>query len=179
MRSVVRTSRNKQQKLTVIQKALRDIEFAFSEIKTTPVRMNTDELEKRIAAIAKRDGTPYSTEPGMWLDNAKKAVTDPNAARETKNIYLAEAYPEELRPALRKFMKSFLTLCQKAEWSYKELKAFCDDSKKDAILRAFLRWHALPQAEALHKFQQLQTKGKMTREKYLKLRPMIVLRTAQ
>lgn len=166
-------------KMTTIQKALRDVEAAWNEMKITPVNMSVEEFEKRVLRQAKREGTPYSTEPGKWLDMAKKAISDSNLSQEEKNLYFSEAEPPELKPAVRKFLKSFLTLCRVAEWSYKDLKAFCDDHSKDERLRAFLRWRALPPAEALHKFYLLQTRGEMTKEKYLKIRPTIILRNAK
>ena len=94
-------------------------------------------------------------------------------------MYLSEANPKELHPATRKFLRSFLTLCRVSEWSYKDLKTFCDDSTKDERLRAFLRWRALPPAEALHKFYQLNTRGKITKEKYLALHPTVILSNAK
>lgn len=162
-------------KISLVQKMLRDMENAWKEMRTTPVRMTIEEFEKRILRLAKRHGTPYSTEPGKWLDRAKEALADPTVPQEQKNLCLAKANPRELRPALHRFSKSFLTLCRMAEWSYQDLKAFCDNPTKDKRLRTFLRWRALPPAEALHKLYKLNTSGLMTERHYFSIRPTVIL----
>ena len=162
--------------MTVIQKALRDIEVAWEEMKSTPVRMSVEEFEKRVLRNAKRDGTPYSTEQGKWLDMAKKAITNPNFSQEEKNLYLAEADPPELKRAIKKFIKTFLTLVQFSEWAYNDLLKFLNDETKDERLRAFLRWRAFLPAQAYHKYSQLKLRGEISHEKYLKLRPTVVFR---
>lgn len=162
--------------MSVVQKALRNIEIAWEEMKRTPVNMTVEEFEKRILGQAKRQGTPYSTEHGKWLDMAKKAITNPNISQEEKNLYLAEAKPPEMRRAGKKFVKAILTLVQLSEWAYNDLLEFLSDKTKDERLRAFLRWRVFLSAQAYHKYNKLQLRGKASKEKYLKIKPIVVFR---
>ncbi|MBI2122121.1 MAG: hypothetical protein HYT98_03285 [Candidatus Sungbacteria bacterium] len=164
-------------KLTVIQKALRNIEEAWNEMKTTPVRMKIEEFEKRILRQAKRDGVDYSLETGKWLDEAKKRLADSKTTRDTKNLILGETYPPETRRAVQKFVRSYLKLCQYAEWAYKDLKIFTEDKSKDKLLQAFLLWRVFLSATAFHKYYRLNPRGKKAKELYLALRPTVVFRT--
>lgn len=165
--------------MTVIQKALCDIEIAWEEMKSTPVQMSVKEFEHKLLRQAKRHGIPYSTEIGKWLDIAKRVISDPRISRAHKNLYLAEVDPSELKSVLKKFYKAFDKLSIFAEWSYLDIVAFCNDKSKDERLKAFLRWRALPVAEAFYKrytFINPRLRGNQARRFYLKMRPVIVFR---
>lgn len=163
--------------MTTIQKALCDIEIAWEEMKRTPVNMTVEEFEKRVLGQAKRQGTPYSTEHGKWLDMAKKAITNPNISQEEKNLYLAEARPPEMRRAGKKFVKAILTLVQLSEWAYNDLLEFLSDKTKDNRLQAFLCWRVFLSAQAYYKYNKLRLRGEISKEKYLKLQPTVVFRS--
>lgn len=159
-----------------IQKALRDIECAWEAMKNTPVQMTAEEFENKLLRQARRHGTPYSTAIGGWLSTAKRVIADPHTKQSTKNLYLSEADPAELKPVLRKFYKAFNSLSLFAEWSYQDLVSFLNDPKKDKGLKAFLYWRALPVAEAFHRYSQMKLRGSKAKQFYLTTRPAVVFR---
>ena len=161
---------------TTVQKALRDIETAWNEMKTTPVNMSVDKFEKELLRQAAHHGIPYSTEAGKWLATAKRVLKDPRISQGYKNLYLSEVDPPELKPATTRFYKAFARLEIFAEWSYTDLMKFLQNPSKDAHLKAFLRWRALPAAEAFHKYYGKQLKGRESKEFYLSMRPAVVFR---
>ena len=165
------------QKMPIVQKALRDLETAWYEMKTTPVNMTVERFEKELIRQARKHGTPYLTEAGKWLATAKRVLKDPRIPQEYKNLYLSEVDPPELKPALTRFYKAFARLETFAEWSYNDLIAFMQDSSKDPRLKAFLCWRALPVAEAFHKYYGKKLKGNEAKKFYLAMRPAIVFRT--
>ncbi len=137
------------------------------------IKMTAEEFEKRLLKMSKRLGITYSQEKGKWLDVAKKAISDPNTSQEEKNLYLAEVGPPELKKAERKFHNALTKLHATVEWAYKDVNDFVNDTTKDERLRAFLRWRVLIVAEAYHKFYEMNLRGKITKEQYLKLRPVV------
>ncbi len=162
--------------MTTIQKALADIESAWNEMKTARVRMTVGEFEGKLMAQAKKHGTPYSAEVGKWLATAKRVLKDPRISQGYKNLYLSEVDPPELKSPLKKFYRAFARLEIFAEWSYNDLIAFLRDPKKDSRLKTFLRWRALPTAEAFHKYGAKNLKGRRAKEFYLTMRPSTVFR---
>lgn len=163
--------------MTTIQKALCNIEIAWEEMKHTPVNMTVEEFEHKLLRQAKHHGTPYSTEIGKWLSVAKRVISDPRVSQAYKNLYLSEADPPELKPALKKFYKAFDRLSLFAEWSYRDIVMFCNDKSKDERLRTFLRWRALPVAEAFYKFYKKRLLGNHAKRFYLKMQPIVVFRS--
>ena len=169
---------NKPQKPSVIQKALSEIEAAWEEMKTIRVEMNVEEFEKKLLRQAKRHGTPYSTETDKWLHEAKGVIADPDTPRELKNLYLSECDPPELAPVLQRLYKAFNKLNLFAEWSYKDLVLFLGRKEVDPRLKAFLRWRALPVAEAFHRrYHEIEPQLKNAEQRkrfYLRMRPSII-----
>lgn len=162
----------------IIRKALAGAETAWKEMQNVHIDMTAEEFEKRLLRMAKRHGITYSQEEGKWLDMAKKAISNPNVPREEKNLYFAEVNPPELKRAERKFHTALANLYAAVEWAYKDVNDFVNDTTKDERLRAFLRWRVLLIAEAYHKFYKLNLRGKITKEKYLKLRPVVSFRAS-
>ena len=165
-------------KRSIIQKALANVETAWEEMKHAPIKMTAEEFEKRLLKMAKRHGLTYSQEKGKWLDMAKKDISGPNLSQEEKSLYLAEVSPPEFKRAERKFNNAFSNLHTAIEWAYKDLDDFINDTTKDKRLRRFLLWRAMPIAEAYHKVQKLDLRGKITKEQYWKLHPVVSIRTS-
>ena len=164
-------------KNSIIKKALGDMEVAWEEMKSIPVHMSVEEFEKGVLRQARKYGVQYSQEKGKWLDMAKKAISNGNLSQEEKNLYLAEANPPELQSADKKFHRAFMQLHTFVEWAYSDMVAFVNNPKKDEHLKAWLRWRVLPVAEAYHKLYKLNLRGEVTKQKYLRLRPVVVLKT--
>lgn len=162
---------------SVVAKALANIEAAWEKIKTTPVHMGVEDFERDVLKQAKKYGIQYSQKKGKWLDIAKEAISDPRLSQGEKNLYLMETNPSELRSACRKFHKACGQLHMFVEWAYNDIRAFVDDSTKDQRLRTFLQWRVLPIAEAYQKWYKLNLRGKITKQRYLRLRPVTSLRS--